>query len=304
MRITKVELSSVTDIVFHATDSQSLQEILQDNRFHLTSDLGTGSDQKSGRKKFAPYFFSMSRIKYGGYLRSFGKNWAGLVNLVIDGQKLNQKYHGLPVDYWGPSYRPDTMETNQRLRNNENEERVYSDKPYIGPVNKYIKEIHLFIAENVNKLFILNEKLSDKDSDQACTEARRYRKIVGLASIQGIAMFIYSDFEAFKNLNKRKALPPNRFSRSRSSGDLQVFIELLETKNKSDLSEDAYERLYRCYVSPDESKTILDNEIHNAKSGDRAEKLAVDQFIGWMRKLKLRSTKEVIELISNKFPKE
>jgi hypothetical protein len=296
----KVILASVSSICYHATTPYKLLDILKDNKIHLSSDLGTKADQRNVRKKFEPYFFSMSRVRYGGFLRSFGKNWAGLVNLVIDGQKLNEKYHGYSVDYWGPEYKTMNFETDMRLRNDENEDRIFSPKPFIEPATNYIKEIHLFISERANKMFFLKEEDTSTE-EEALKDGRMYREIIKFCEVRKIKLFMYANFEAFKLLDKRRTVPLNRFSRSQSSGDLSAYIEILETKDIRTISGAAEERLYRCYISPDESRTVLDNEIHNSKSGDRSEKMMVDNFILAMRKLKLKSTKEVINYLASKY---
>ncbi len=114
---------SLTSIVFHVTSVNNLLDILKSNKFTLATSLGTGSDKFSNKW----YYMSFSTIKYGGYSRSL--SFIGQAILVIDGEKLNQRYKGIPVDYWGPEWRAASKEDEQRLRNDENEERLITGIP-------------------------------------------------------------------------------------------------------------------------------------------------------------------------------
>ena len=111
--------------VYHYT--YKIKEILSSNKINLSSNLGTSAD-KFGNKFF---FLSLSRtpgvnIGYGKY-----KNY----RLVLDGNKLNQNFKSIPVDYWG-NKGGDNVES-------EYEDRIISDKPIIDNITKYIIRIEI-----------------------------------------------------------------------------------------------------------------------------------------------------------------
>lgn len=295
-------IASVTSVVYHATGPHSVYEMLKENAIHLTTDLGTECDQLGKRKKFAPYFFSTSRIKYGGFSRSFS-NKGNRANLVIDGNALNQKYHGGPVDYWGPSFRPPTAELHTRLRNNENEDRIYSPDPYLKPLSKYVKEIHVFISKVSNRLFIQNIASKDiNEEEQALKDFKMYREMTELSAAHNIKIFFYTEFEPFKLLDKRKALKADRFLRRSSGDDLKSIVELFEAKVGAELSDPASTTAYHCkYDRNGDTKRRLLSEFHNAKSGTRAEKVLLDKVVLYMRKYKLRNIDDIIAYLGNKF---
>ena len=122
---------SVSSIVYHVTHVSNLEKILKDNQFILSSSLSNEADMRQAHKKF--FYLSVSRIKYGGYALHKDSLDA---NIVLDGDKLNQNYEGISVDYWG-----------HRDNRDESEDRILSTKQIIKPASKYIKEIHIIFQE-------------------------------------------------------------------------------------------------------------------------------------------------------------
>jgi hypothetical protein len=303
MRIDRVTLAGVSNILYHATTVNKLNEMLKSNEIHLVTDLGTTADKLGSRKKFAPYYFSTSRVKFGGYLRGMGKS--GIANLVLDGRALSQNMHGHAVDYWGPSYRPDTIEVERRLQNNENEDRLFSDKPVIKPLKKYVIEIHVVISSDVNTMYIENKELPEADQDRAMKEARQYRDMRALALAHGIALYFYSDYKAFTLLDKRKVLDSKKFSYTRSSNDLGAIVELFEhTRAEQDkLSKAADDTRYNVIYTGEHDQCIrqLETEFHNAKNGTLAEKVLVDKFVHYMKINRLRSIRDVVVFLGQKY---
>jgi hypothetical protein len=111
--------------VYHYT--YGIKDIISSNKMNLSSNLGAVSDKFNN--KF--FFLSLSRtpgvnIGYGKY-----KNY----RLVLDGNKLNQNFKSIPVDYWG-NKGGDNVES-------EYEDRIISNKPVINNFNKYIIRIEI-----------------------------------------------------------------------------------------------------------------------------------------------------------------
>jgi hypothetical protein len=119
--------------VYHYT--YNIKEILSSNKMNLSSNLGTEAD-KFGNKFF---FLSLSRtpgvnIGYGRFHRS---------RLVLDGNKLNQNFKSIPVDYW--------EDKRGDVDRSEYEDRIISDKPIIDNFNKYIIRIEIVDDEPKRK---------------------------------------------------------------------------------------------------------------------------------------------------------
>lgn len=312
MRITKVTLAGLSSVLYHVTDTYRLLDILKENKIHMTSNLGTNSDKLYRKKKFRPYFFSLSRIKYGGYSRT--RSDYNQVTLVFDGLKLRDKFYGQPVDYWGEGWRKtadevDLKERNKvptRLKYDENEERIYSDKPFIEPITQYVKEIHIIVSE----LSIADhngEKLSDEKASRMYEDHRMYRNIGNYCTLRKIPCYFYFDFSAYKLLNKKKA--GGFWSRERSN-HLTSFNELFkldpnisESDARTKLSKDASSLLFTVIYSGDQRdlKPSVECDIHNAKAGNKAERAAVDDFIVNMRKNRLKNLDEVFQFFEKRF---
>jgi hypothetical protein len=118
--------------VYHYTNR--ILKILSDNKINLSSNLGSDKDQ-FGNKYF---FLSLSRtpgvnIGYGRFHNS---------RLVLDGNKLNQNFKSIPVDYWGNK----SGDNRGSDIDFEYEDRIISDKSVIDNITKYIIRIEI-VAE-------------------------------------------------------------------------------------------------------------------------------------------------------------
>jgi hypothetical protein len=140
---------SLTDIVYHFTHVFNLIDILKENVFYASTNLGSSSDLSINKNKF--YFFSTTRSKSTGYN-------IGNVKLVLDGRKLNQKYKGFPIDYWKYSKNPkdygdvqnnpsDKAAYKRALLSGEQEDRIALDDPEIKNATSYILEVHILLEK-------------------------------------------------------------------------------------------------------------------------------------------------------------
>jgi len=181
-------LESVSPIVYHNTNLASAASILKNNKFRLSTS--TKDDHELNGVKIRPFYLSTSRIKYGGYSRN-----RGVVHLVLDGNKLNQKYKGVPVDYFSITDNNNKrVDRDNILAYDENEDRVLSYKQTIEPASKYIKEIHVLIGN------LQNNPTYDP------IELIEFIKIIEKeAKNLNIPIFFYTDLEAWKVMDKRKA---------------------------------------------------------------------------------------------------
>jgi hypothetical protein len=182
----------LSPVLYHATQLGNAVSILRDNTFNLTNTLGLKAE-RGIQKKF--YYISFARSLTSGYYY-FENPQKGIVYFKIDGDKLGNRYKGLPVDYWSsPS---ETERGLIRQKKMENEDRVISDSPEIPNATSYIQEIYVYVGES--------EGVKDMDTDSPTfnkwvfTEAiadlsdfmRSYiRKLILLAKSYEIPIYMY-----------------------------------------------------------------------------------------------------------------
>lgn len=250
-------LAGISDIVYHYTSLSSASSILKEDQFALTFISGSDDTQKPSDKY---YYLSTTRSRRGSY--HAGSRVHAL--MVLDGAKLMNNYVGNPVDYWGREFRKVAP------AKNEMEDRIWSDKPYIKPASKYIKEIHISFAGVGD----------DHAIDQAFK--RQIRALLIEAKKKGIPTFVYTDQKAAENLDKRKAVKlsdldiktePSGHSRSYDRRDqMAPWLELYEKDKVEHLSTSPFggaKRLLNTLGSFDGIES-LKADVHNSKKGGHA----------------------------------
>ncbi len=278
---------SLSKVVFHNTYIERLYNILLSNTFYLTSNLGTDSDKL--QKGF--YYFSVSRIKFGGYAHSMGES--DHVNIVLDGDKFNQRYKGGPVDYWGREMRTGKdMPFEYQMRNDENEERIFSDDSEIPDVMSYILEVHISMSDFKNKMW---EHPSN----------REFTNIMKICANNKIPYFIYTDFSAYKLLDKRKALEGYKASVNYITALIDIYK--MDSNNIEDISYDEfpYDRIrtaisYGGGMASKDTITQIKNDIHNYRT-DPIYRPKIAELTKIMKKEKITSIEELMKIIANKF---
>lgn len=144
---------SLSQTIYHYTGIDTIIKILQTGKAHLSSSLGTDSDNYGTK----PFFLSTTRTPSleVGYANSGGRQ----SRLVLDGGKLNHNFKGKPVDYWqrkdpnDPIYSGMHPEDKKHRQNRdfEYEDRIYSDKPYIENFIQYVKGIDILTTPEIVK---------------------------------------------------------------------------------------------------------------------------------------------------------
>lgn len=291
---------SISKIVYHGTYVDRLYEILRTNEFQLTSNLGTSSDQIGGDYF---YYLSVSRIKFGGYMRQF--SMSNVVNIVLDGDKFNHRYKGGPVDYWGREFRS-VGSSESKLRNDENEERIFSDKDSIPNATSYMKEIHISVSDKIAKdEDEYYELLVDNDSYLL------YKKIARMALSEGIPVYFYANPSAFKTLDKRKAksdiVKPDLLNAIVYAYNNWTIKDL---ENSSDfpyplndfMRSIKYYMEYPDYGFDKDTISKIKNDIHNARSSSD-ERQNIAKVTNIMRKEKVRNIEDLLIKVVDKIQK-
>lgn len=152
---------------YHITNISNILDILESNSINLSTSLGSKSDQ-FGNKFF---FLSFSRTKSLKLGYKAGEKNIGII--VFNGNKLNNNFKSIPVDYWGAK---NVTKSNEWWASRyEYEERLISDKPIINNLSNYIIRIDmLYDFKNTFTIPIL-------------------KKIIKIGKSRNVDINIYSD---------------------------------------------------------------------------------------------------------------
>lgn len=190
----RVLLEALTSKVYHATTYGSAISILRNNIIKLSSNKEKGKHKKVEGKESYPYFLSLARTSTSSYIKdTLSDN--GVV-LEFDGNRLNQNFKGMAVDWHGNlshekrkglSLRFDTKKVSKEeyLRFYEAEDRLFSKKPSILNARKFIKAVHVLEASGESM------EVSQRELKEVAKE---------------IPVFIYNSLNDFIYMKKTKAV--------------------------------------------------------------------------------------------------
>ena len=229
-------------LLYHITGINTLWSILRHDRFETTYALGTEAEASHGKSHGKAFYMSTSHVPVNRY-----SSHGGAVMLVLDGDKLRQRYRIKPVNYWGLMGQQDS----------ESEERLFTDDSEIKNFKSYIKEVHVLWRKDVNQewyhgLGAYNDKFP---------------------------IYFYDDRKAFFLLDKRRAKPleelvqddpgyPDRNVGTRSHWDVKEyhsmdeFVSFLEGGGKNRKSK--WYQYLRYYHSDFLNQAAAD--VHNFRS--------------------------------------
>jgi hypothetical protein len=196
-------LREAQSIYYHYT--YALDDILMSDSFELSNALLKPAESRLLPKGFKKtYYLSMSRNPSGSY--------KGNQLLVLDGDRLSQKYQIIPTNYWG----------SRSGMGGEMEDRLWSKEPFIPKAKSYIKEIHLYIPE---------DKIRDK-SDPYIPAILEYIKI---------PFYIYTNRKDLFLMNKNKALDIENFdelsTKFKYRGKEEYYLNLIQFLESGKTSE-------------------------------------------------------------------
>ena len=286
----------ISQVVYHFTNASALANILKTNKIMTSVAYGTDADANINKKKL--YYLSLARSMTSTYTKS-GR---GAAVMKLDGRKLGETYKGAPVDYWGSGWATDEME-----------DRIFTDKPYIEPADRYIEEISV--------------PMPIWDSGKKYTQTYTTHNIKTAKAIEeegkklGIPVYFYYDNANYRMQNKKKALTSvdewvKMFDKAEGKTTewdydtqfsepfyLVPFIEILEKVyfgdgTKDDLS-DKGQKLYDNMRWYEDSIRSIVADIHNNKSDPKARPYIVT--IGKaIRKSKHGSFEDLIKAVRAK----
>jgi hypothetical protein len=256
---------------------QAAAQILTSGVFQLSSVTGAKSEEQYAIPGY-PYFLSTTRSKVGDYHRYTGDS---AVMFVLDGNWLNQRYKTKPVDYWDRSWNHPGSQ-----RTSESEDRVYSKTPDMP-------------TDGITAVHILLKEQHDYRSPEV-------RTILITAKKRGIPAYLYTDENAWRLQDTRKAVNPSAvapllkgqqqkgYTPSRPpTMYLEPWLELIYKNNKSELTEPA-EKLRHSLVYygsryPDEDSN-LGSDMSNARKPSSTDYPMAIKINDYMRKNKFPNT--------------
>lgn len=279
MKINDILTEGVSPVLYHGTNVIHALDIMSDNQFKLSMVGGTAAEQNFSNKL---YYFSATRSVTGSYHQDpYGTS----ALFKLDGRKLSHNYSGKPVDFWGPEFRA--------LGNNEMEDRIFSDTPYIEDAKKYITEVHLYI---------------NSDEVQRDSYKVKIRKIYLNAKLAGIPVYFYEDKKAFNITNKLKTITPTAellgkgvktptFPNRPVRNTLARYVELVHKNDYASLSRDGKYFVDMLLYYPHDAIPAMSADVHNVKSDPQR----VDKLVQAWRKLGISTVAEYVALMTDKW---
>lgn len=178
-------------VLYHYTGVNAALSIVENDRFSCSAAAGSQSDVNRNQGKF--FFLSLTRGGHGqlGYARNRGDR--NLCRIEVDGQLLGSNHKVRAVDYWNRKDPADQMlahlqpadRMHRLMSDNEMEERVLTDRPYIEHATRYIKSIDV-----CNEEWLRPGRVTK-------TEAARVQKLKGLCEQHNIKFSFYTDRAEF-----------------------------------------------------------------------------------------------------------
>lgn len=283
MKANEIINESLSRIAYHYTGVTSALTILRSGQFQLSSTLGSVEQQYA--PKGHPYFLSTTRTRHGGYHDIIGSQG---VLFVLDGNWFNNHYISGPIDYW-LNRNPSQL----HHRSHEAEDRVFSREASI-PIDGVI-ETHVYVEPDA----------------EAAIKAKA-RQVLIASKSRGIKTYFYTDKQAWKNFNKNKQGDVSVLTGKERTGGyvsshrgyLMPWIELLQAKNKNQLSKDADKLRYSLQYSYDKHGAAqgFANDMSNArKPNSGPDREHAVKIISFMRKNQLETLSDLVEFLANKW---
>lgn len=257
-----------SSVLFHYTNTPAAKKILSSGNFELASVVGNRSEEKYAPEGY-PYFLSLTRTVTGDYHRWVG---TGAVLFKLDGDWFNSRYIVKPIDYWERSWLH-----SDGTRTREAEDRVFSKEATIP--NNAITEVHVLLKE------------------QHEFRSPETRQLMILSKQQKLPVYLYTDEQAWRLLDKRRATTPSAASSvlhgapahggfSRKPTDyVKPWIELIE-KNKREQLSDRAQRLLKniMYYSRDDEDNNMGVDLSNARKPNAGDRASAVELIGYLQK--------------------
>lgn len=264
----------LSSVLYHTTDAPAAANILNSNKFRLTPSIEGDIEDKIGSNH--DYYMSFSRNKGSDFLKGMLSGRHPVVTFVMDGNLLSQKYKGNAVDYFAGS----------KMKNDEFEDRLFSNQPYIEPARNYIREVHCFLPDGALDKYTASIQNNAEDGS--------------------LPTYFYSDPKAFSLLNKAKAIKPEQereeapvqgevmaTANSGGKADYDSVVSILQ-KDPNEL--DGEDKMTLGYMSDENSRRAMGQRILSyLKKSIRSDH---DSVVQYKQILKNSGSKDVNDLLT------
>jgi hypothetical protein len=277
-------MERISSTVFHYTRVTTALKIVESGQFELSHTLGTSWEAQFAPKGY-PYFLSTTRTRHGGYHGYLGQD---AVLFELDGNFYNQRYPGKAVDYWNNR---DPMKDHHKAH--EAEDRIFSREPTI-PAN--IRTIDLYTSVEADEM-----------------ARARSRRLLISAKKAGIPVNFFNDETAWRQRDLRKpgniALLTGKddakgYVSRRRGGYLKPWMELMQAKEKSQLSKNADSKRYDLQYTYDRQGLAksLEVDLSNArKPGPDPDRNNAIRIVKYMQQNNLATVKDLVDHLAAKW---
>jgi hypothetical protein len=284
MRLHDFLTERISSQVFHYTRVSTAVKIVESGEFELSHTLGTSWEAQFAPKGY-PYFLSTTRTRHGGYHGYLGQD---AVLFELDGDFYNQRYPGKAVDYWN-----NRNPSQDHHKAHEAEDRIFSREPAIPAA---IRVMDVYVSEEADPNI-----------------RARARRLIIAAKKSGIAVNFFTDETAWRQRDTRKTAdvgmlkgidPAKGYVSSRRRGYLIPWMELIQAKQKSQLSKDADRKRYDLQYTYDRqglAKSLAVDLSNARKPGPDPDRNNAVRIIKFMQQNSLATVEDFINYLADKW---
>ena len=296
--VKKILLERISAISYHFTSLYSCINILKNNEFRLT--LSSNYSDSYDKKRLFYLSTQRSANKDLGYANKLGS----CVRIQLDGDIINQNYHGKPIDYWKDKqlyyshdyescYGKGFSNSKKYHTSFEMEDRIFSYNPTIENASKYIKRIDVLLSD-------MRKDLIDRERDEAIT-------IYMLCRRDGINANIYNNLKDFNFMTDNNI--NDEIKKEYDDGNIYINTNFTNSERYK-ISHEIFSKNHQYITILEHLFNILtDGKIYNKSQeiysfiADTLEKFGLKQYITPLIKQLQKSYgtnyKESASLLSN-----
>lgn len=153
-------LERLSSKLYHFTDIENLIDIIDDNwNFRLSKSSNDYDDNIFSNKEYFISFTRQKDYRIGFPAAVFDSI---MVRIEFNGDLLNNNFEGRAIDYYnGSKHRYFNKKKIDKVQwENESEDRLFSNKPIIEKINKYINRIDILIFDKEELEYYLDDLIT------------------------------------------------------------------------------------------------------------------------------------------------
>ncbi len=280
MRLHHILFERISDIVYHATKLSSAVEIINGNKFKLSSSI-ENPDEQSFEKRGLKWYLSVTRNKTSSY----HSQWLSGVIFVLDGKKLSQRYTGSPVDFFSKDIGPEN-------KRSEHEDRIFSKTNTIA-FSPYIKSILIF-----NQSRNGGNKVLVKQVAEAAIKQNIPYKIYLTRKDWLLQTKNYIDLDAYLQQAGELTEPQTNNNSKLGESVLDTLIDLLKAEKESSLTGDM------SFMIDDFREGFYNEILQSIEAGRKPGSSEYDKvvfIVNFMRKHRLNKIADLVQFVISKF---